>query len=59
MSKLGNELYATVATLITALARSPIEGILRLVIKIAALFYAADQGQREMMISVSTHGTDD
>ncbi len=34
------------------------EGILRLVMKNAALFYAADQAQRDMMISVSAHAMD-
>lgn len=34
------------------------EGILRLVMKNAALFYEADQGQREIMTSVSTHAMD-
>jgi hypothetical protein len=34
------------------------EGILRIVMKNAALFYAADQEQRDMMASVSAHAMD-
>lgn len=34
------------------------EGILRLVMKNAALFYEADQEQREIMAAVSTHAMD-
>jgi hypothetical protein len=34
------------------------EGILHLVMKNAALFYAADQGQRDVMTSVAAHATD-
>jgi hypothetical protein len=34
------------------------EGILRLVMKNAALFYEADQEQREIMTAVSTHAMD-
>ena len=34
------------------------EGILKLVMKNAALFYASDEGQRDVMTSVSAHAMD-